>query len=206
MSKFDIDNLLNDQIDVIREIGNIGAGNATTALSKMLNCKVDMLVPKVKLLGFTEIANCLGSEEKIMASVYVNIRGDINGGIMFLQDTSSANNIIRRILGQEVKNGFDYTDIQRSALKEVGNIISASYLNSLSKMTGLKIRTSVPALSVDMIGAMLSVPAIEFGKVSDNIVLIESKFTNELEVDGYFVLFPEVESFEKILGALGVGL
>ena len=94
--------------------------------------------------------------------------------------------------------------MELSALKEVGNIITGSYLNSLSMMTNLKIYPSVPDLAVDMAEAILSVPAIEFGTMGDKILLIQTQFFDETVLDGYFILIPDVESYSKILKALGI--
>jgi len=100
----------------------------------------------------------------------------------------------------------DFTEMELSAMKEVGNIITGAYLNSLSMMTNLKIYPTPPELAVDMAGAILSVPAIEFGTVGDNILLIQSQFFDEVEIDGYFILIPDLDSYAKILGSLGMPL
>ncbi|MBQ3517316.1 MAG: chemotaxis protein CheC [Lachnospiraceae bacterium] len=201
MSRIDLDNLNQEFYDVLREIGNIGAGNATTALAQMLGCKVDMAVPQVRLLEFSEVGTIMGGEEQIMAGIYLMVEGDITGSILFLLNKESARKLIAKLMGTETV-GEDLSEIEQSALKEIGNIITASYLNSLSMLTQLVIYPSVPALSIDMAGAILSVPAIEFGTMGDKLLLIQTQFFEGL--DGYFILVPDLDSYDKILGALGM--
>ena len=93
-----------------------------------------------------------------------------------------------------------------SAMQEVGNIITGAYLNSLPTLTNLKIFPSPPALTVDMAGAILSVPAIEFGIFGDQSLMIQSKFFDEVQIDGYFILVPDMESYKKILTSLGLSV
>ncbi|MBP3421037.1 MAG: chemotaxis protein CheC [Lachnospiraceae bacterium] len=198
---------LNDSqqyFDVLREIGNIGAGNATTALAQMLQCKVDMKVPQVKLLDFQEVGAAMGGEEQIMAGVYLLVEGDITGSMMFLLEEKAAHCLVSKLMQMPMNEEGPFTEMELSALKEIGNIIVASYLNSLSVLTNMVIMPSVPDLSIDMAGAILSVPAIEFGEVGDKMLLIQTQFTDDVDLDGYFVLVPDLESYDKILTAIGM--
>ena len=102
--------------------------------------------------------------------------------------------------------GEEFSEIEQSALQEVGNIITGSYLNSLSAMTNLKIYPTIPALAVDMAGAILSVPAIEFGTMGDSILLIQTQFFDEVQLDGFFILIPDLESFGKMIRSLGISI
>ena len=188
--------------DVLKEIGNIGAGNATTALSQMMGCKVDMAVPKVNLMEFKEVGTTMGGEDQIVAGIYLVVEGDINGSIMFMQKKESARHMVSKLMGMEI-TGEDFTEMEASALKEIGNIIAGAYLNSLSTLTNLTIYPSVPELCIDMAGAILSVPAIEFGAVGDKMLLIQTDFTDEMDLSGYFILVPDESSYSKILTALG---
>ena len=190
--------------DVLKEIGNIGAGNAMTALSQMLNCKVDMQVPQVKLLEFSEMATIMGGEEQLMVGVFLGVEGDISGSIMFLVELDAAKHLIEKLMGMPVGDGDTLGEMEASAMKEVSNIITGAYLNSLSSLTNLMIYPSVPYLSIDMAGAILSVPAIQFGFAGDKILLIQSQFSDDVAIDGYFVLMPDLESYDKILHSLGI--
>ncbi|SCX08663.1 chemotaxis protein CheC [Lachnospiraceae bacterium YSD2013] len=203
MGEISLESMSEQYYDVLKEIGNIGAGNATTALAQMLQCKVDMKVPQVKLLDFNEVGAMMGGEEQIMAGIYLCVEGDITGSIMFLLRKDAAKHLVSKLMGMELP-GEDLDEIGTSALKEIGNIITGAYLNSLSSLTNLKIFPSVPDLTIDMAGAILSVPAIEFGTLGDKILLIQTQFTDDCELDGYFILVPDLESYGKILGALGI--
>lgn len=204
MADISLEKVTQNYFDVLKEIGNIGAGNAMTALSQMLGCKVDMRVPQIKLLEFHEVGELMGGEEQIMVGVFLGVEGDITGSMMFLVEKNSAKHLINKLMMGMAPDGEDFTEIELSAMKEVGNIITGAYLNSLSQLTNLKIYPTPPDLAVDMAGAILSVPAIEFGVVGDNILLIQSQFFDEVEINGYFILIPDLDSYSKILGSLGM--
>ena len=208
MSKIDLEKREDSQFDVLKEIGNIGAGNATTALATMLNIKVDMSVPNVALLPFDNISSFIGSEEQTVVGILLEIQGDIDGMMMFLFDMKSAHHLVNSLMMRDVhqdENGMaDFSEMEMSALNEIGNIVSGSYLSALSGLTGMKMVSSVPALSIDMLGALLSVPAIEFGKYGDKLLMIQSEFGEDDFVTGYFLLIPELESYDKILTSLGM--
>ena len=189
--------------DVLKEIGNIGAGNATTALAQLLNQKVDMKVPKVALLEFSEVGEAMGGEEQLMAGIYQLVEGDITGSIMFLLEEKSARTLVSSLMGTPPSEG-PFTEMELSALQEIGNIITGSYLSSLSMLTNLKIISSVPAISIDMAGAIMSVPAIEFGELGDKLLLIQTAFSDDVQLDGYFILVPDLESYDKILTSIGM--
>ncbi|MDD6627356.1 MAG: chemotaxis protein CheC [Lachnospiraceae bacterium] len=204
MGEITLEKMSDEYFDVLKEIGNIGAGNATTALAQMMQCKVDMAVPQVKLLEFKELGEIMGGEELIMAGIYLGIEGDITGSIMFLLEKQAARHLVSKLMGM-ASEGEEFTEMEFSALKEVANIITGAYLNSLSGLTNLCIYPSVPDLCVDMAGAILSVPAIEFGALGDKMLLIQTQFFDEMILDGYFILIPDLESYGKILSALGLG-
>ena len=188
----------------IWELGNIGAGNAITALSQMLQCKVDMQVPQVRLLEFSEVGEMIGGEEQIMAGVFLGVKGDITGSMMFMVEEESARHLIAKMTMGMLPPGSEFEEMGLSAMKELGNIITGAYLNSLSTMTNLSISPTPPALTVDMAGAILSVPAIQFGVYGDKILLIQSQFNDDVQLDGYFIMIPDLESYAKILTALGL--
>ena len=204
MAKIDLNNMDGVYFDVLSEIGNIGAGNATTALATLLNTKVDMHVPKVDLMEFSEIGEEMGGEETIMAGIYQMIEGDIKGSIMFLLEEKTARLLVAKLMGMEEPVDGEFTEMEISALKEIGNIITGSYLSSLSTLTNLFINASVPAISIDMCEAILSVPAIEFGELGDKMLLIKTEFTDDVKLEGYFVLVPDLDSYDKILTSIGM--
>lgn len=192
-----------EYFDVLKELGNIGAGNATTALAQMLQTKVDMKVPQVRLLNFSEVGEVLGGEEQIVVGIYLAVEGDITGSIMFILEQQAGKVLIEKLMGVSVPEE-GYNEIEISALQEIGNIISGAYLNSLSQLTNLKMLPSVPSLNIDMLNAILSVPAIEFGIIGDQMLLIQTQFTDDVDLNGYFILLPDLDSYSKILSALGL--
>ncbi len=204
-NNFGLDSIDNSYLDVLREIGNIGAGNAMTALSQMLQRKVDMQVPKADLFEFRDLGEVIGGEETVMAGVYMVVDGDIQGSMMFLLEKESARHLVNQMLGgYGDPNAEEFGEMEISVMKEMGNIMTGAYLNSLSELTNLKIYPSAPDLTVDMAGAILSVPAIEFGMLGDRILMIQTKFSDDLEVDGFFILVPDLTSYRKIMESLGM--
>lgn len=204
MGNMSLEQITETYYDVLKEIGNIGAGNAMTALSQMIQCKVDMKVPQVRLLDFNEVGNLVGGEEQIMLGVLLGVEGDITGSMMFLIGEDNAKHLIQKITMGMLPPGTEFEEMGLSAMKEVGNIITGAYLNSLSTLTNLKIYPTPPSLTVDMAGAILSVPAVQFGILGDKILMIQSQFYDEIELDGYFILIPDLESYSKILVSLGL--
>jgi len=192
-------------MDVLREIGNIGAGNATTALAKLINAKIDMKVPKVEMVDFQHLASIVGNEENLMVAVMVTLSVDVDGMMMFLMDKKSAMYLIEQMMaGSGMTIGEEFGELEFSVISEIGNIITGSYLSALASLLNMKIDMSIPYVSVDMAGAILSVPAIEFGKIGDEVLLIQTDFGDEVEVNGYFILIPDEDSYVRILKALGM--
>ncbi|EGD52886.1 CheC, inhibitor of MCP methylation [Thermoanaerobacter ethanolicus JW 200] len=203
MRNVDINRLNEMYLDILKELGNIGAGNAITALSTMIGKKVDMQVPKVKILDFQEVSDIFGSADTIIVGIYFDLDGDVKGNILFALDIKSAASLIWSLMGLEVKEEFD--ELEKSALEEIGNIMAGSYVASLSTLTSLNMKISPPAISIDMAGAILSVPAIKYGEISDKILFIETQFIEgEKLIKGDFFLIPDINSFDLILKALGV--
>lgn len=195
------------EFDVLTEIGNIGAGNATTALSQMINAKVDMFVPKVEMLAFKDLAEIIGGAETLVTGIMLTLEGDIVGSMLFILENTAAHHLVSQMMGTGGGSPADesFTEVELSALTEIGNIISGAYLTAISKLTNLHIIPTVPSLAVDMAGAILSVPAIEFGKLGDKALLIQSQFRDmDVDISGYFILIPTLESYSRILKSLGM--
>ena len=204
MPEINLDTLTDMQFDVLKEIGNIGAGNATTALSQMINMKIDMNVPKVALVPLSDISGIIGSEEMVIVGIMLGMEGDITGTMMFLLKVDSAHRIVNLLMGTDSAPDAEFGEMEYSALGERGNIIAGSYLSALSSLTGLKIVATVPAMTIDMAGAILSVPAIEYGKIGDKVLFIETQLGEDDFLNGYIVMVPEVDSYGKILTSLGI--
>lgn len=204
MDEINVERMSQEYFDVLKELGNIGAGNATTALAQMLQCKVDMKVPQVELLEFKNVGAMIGGEEHLMTGIYLGVDGDITGSIMFLMEQDTARHLVSKMMMGMESGEERFNEMELSALKEVGNIITGSYLNSLSDLTRLTIFPTIPSIATDMAGAILSVPAIEFGVYGDKILLIQTQFSDEVDLNGYFILVPDVDSYTKILSSLGI--
>lgn len=204
MSQLQLDELNALHFDVLKEIANIGAGNATTALSKMLNAKVDMKVPCIQFMEFKELAEGIGGAENLVVGILLTLDIGIDGMMMFVLERDSAEQIVNLLMGKSGKLD-EFTEMDLSALQEIGNIIAGSYLSAISAFTNMTISASVPYLSIDMAGAILSVPAIEFSKISDKALLIETEFGDkDTIINGYFILIPTLDAFSTIFSALGL--
>ncbi len=208
MGKFSFDNVNSMYFDVLKELGNIGAGNATTAIATMLNLTIDMKVPKVELMAVEDLGGAICPEEETIVGIFLEVQNDISGSMMFLMRLDSARYLVDRMMsgmgGGDPDGGF--TEMELSAMKEIGNIIAGSYLSALSTLTNLVITPSVPYIAVDMAAAILSVPAIQFGQFGDNALLIETEFGDDVMMEGYFILLPDEGSYDKILTSLGISL
>ena len=190
--------------DVLKEIGNIGAGNATTAIANMLGLRIDMSVPEVAFLPVEELGSAIGAEDEIIVGIMLGVEGDIDGSMMFLMDMQSAHLIVNKLMMRPDDYCEPFDEMDLSAIKEIGNIIAGSYLSALSGLTNLTIVPSVPFVAVDMAAAILSVPAVQFGIFGDNALMINTEFSDDLGIRGHFILMPEEDSYAKILTALGI--
>ncbi|MBQ7147115.1 MAG: chemotaxis protein CheC [Pseudobutyrivibrio sp.] len=190
--------------DVLKEIGNIGAGNATTAIANMLGLRIDMSVPEVAFLPVEELGGAIGAEDEIIVGIMLGVEEDIDGSMMFLMDMASAHHIVNKLMMRPDDYSEPFDEMDLSAIKEVGNIIAGSYLSALSGLTNLTIAPSVPFVAVDMAAAILSVPAVQFGIFGDNALMINTEFSDDLGIKGHFILMPEEDSYAKILSALGI--
>ncbi len=200
------ENLSTVKVDVLKEIASIGSGNAVSSLAKMLNLKISMHVPSVAFIDFKDLADTIGGPEQIIVGVLVNLSGDINGIMMFVMTLESAKFMVKTLLKRNSGGEF-FDEFELSAISEIGNILTSSYLASLAGFTKKFFKPSVPYTSIDMANAILSVPAIEFGKIADNVLLIESVFITNTPgetVSGFFLLIPDMPSINTIFQALGV--
>lgn len=192
-------------MDIIKELGNVGSGNALVSLSKLINMRVEMQVPKINLLEYNQVAELMGGADKPVIGILLDITGDIKGSIMFILEEEHAFSLLSILRKKDVKAITELAEMDISALKEVGNILTGSYLSALAKLCKLDIMPSVPHFVYDMAGAILSIPAIEFGGLSDSILYIETMFAEgKNNVVGKFFLIPDWSSYDVLLESLGV--
>ncbi len=193
------------KMDVLKEVGNIGAGNAATALSRLLDKPVDMNVPTVRLIPFEQIADRIGGFEKVVIAVFLRVEGDAPGNMFFIIEEGSARKLLNSLLSIDTQSETGYTEMEFSALAEIGNILAGSYLSSLADFTQLSMSPTVPAITIDMAGAILSYGLEQYGEMGDSALLIDTTFLEgQEELEGHFFLIPDPESFDKIFSALGV--
>lgn len=194
-------------IDVLREIGNIASGNAATSLAAMTDLPIDMAVPKVNILSVERAATLLGGPENVKVGILTKFDGDIKGIMMFLMEQKFTVEIVKTMLGIEISFNEPLGEMEVSVIAEIGNILIASYVNAIASMTGLYINISVPAVSVDMVGALLSVPPLEITPISDEIIFVEGVLidTNK-QVSSNILLVPNMDSLNIIMTRLGIDI
>ncbi len=193
------------QIDVLREVGNIGSGNATTALSSMVGKMIDIEVPNVEVLGFNEAIEAVGGPEKVIAGVLIRINGDVDGMIMFLFEQNLIALISETFFGAAPENITALNEAELSALTEMGNIMAGSYVNAISQLAGLTIDVEPPMMTIDMLGAIMSVPAIEMGEMGDKLLFIDNNMIiDSTSIQSKMLLLPTIDSLDHLLGKLGV--
>ncbi len=197
---------LNDmEIDTLREIGSIGTGNAATSLSQMLGCEVRITLPEVRIMGYNEAIDWIGGPEAITAGVLVGISGELNGIMLSVQPLEFVNLIMNHMLDKQLTSYEEMEDLERSALIEIGNIMISTFINALSGLANISVEMSVPSMTVDMQGAILTVPMAEYGGQTDYLMTIGSNFMiDNHEVPCRLLLSPDVRSLNYLLRKLGV--
>ena len=206
MENLTLEDVNNMYLDVLKELGNIGAGNATTAIANMLGMKIDMNVPNIRLIEVSDLGQAIGAEEEVVIGIFLEVQQDVEGSMMFMLDIPSARYLVNKLMMTNVSPEVPFGEMELSALKEIGNIIAGSYLSAMSSLTNLVIVPSIPYIAVDMAASILSVPAIEFGRFGDNALLIQTEICADVAINGYFILMPEQDSYVKILSSLGISI
>lgn len=202
----DFSNLSALQLDALKEIGNIGSGNAANALSLMLNKKIDITIPQIKIIPLEKVPDTLGGPENIVVGILLRVEGSAPGSVMFLLPEKQALDLVDMLMAREKGTSHHFGELEQSALKEVGNILTASYLNALDNFTRLSLSPSVPAIAKDMLGSIISIVLAEIGQFSDYALLIETEFIDgEDGINSQFFLVPEPDSLSIILESLGIG-
>lgn len=192
-------------IDCLKEIGNIGSGNAASALSAMLSKPVTMHVPDVRVLDYQAAIDEVGGPEKIITGILVTFKGDIKGMIMFLLEDAFAKIVVNTFMGKDNIDVLMMDEADFSAVTEMGNIMGGSYLNALAALAGFTVSMDVPSMKVDMMGAIMNVPMIEFSEVGDKVLFIDDGFIIDgVSINSSIILIPEMESLDILMKKLGV--
>lgn len=193
------------KMDMLKEMGSIGGGNAATALSSMLSAKVNMTLPRAEILEFNDALARLGDPEVVVAAVLVEMTGEIQGIMLFIIPEEFADDVIFRMLGKTRISLLTLDELELSVLTEIGNIVISSYVTALSSLTGVNVEMSVPQHTVNMLGGIMSLPMAMMGQHSDKIMMV----TGEFQIDGKamnsgMLLMPDVESLNILMKKLGV--
>jgi chemotaxis protein CheC len=191
------------QLDALREVGNIGSGNAAVALSTMVDKKVLLSVPRASLVPLVKVSDLVGGAETPVVGIYLHISGDASGSMLLLLEEHSAEQLAH-LMCSPTDIG-ELTTVEQSALQETGSILAGSYLNALSQMTSILLKPSVPGFAMDMAGAIIDFILVEISQSEDYVLVIETEFDiMDRKIRGHLVLFPDLGSLDIILGRLGV--
>ncbi len=191
--------------DLMREIGSIGTGNASTALSALLNTKIEMIPPEVRILSLQDVSSVLGFPEDEVMAILSKMSGNVNGIILVVFHLNSIDTIVKTMVDKNITKFSDLDEMDYSIVTEVGNILISSYVNAISAMTEFDIELSVPVCTIDMVGGIMNVPMAEVGFDVDSIMLVSGKCNIEDEYhDMNVMMVPNVESLDAIMKKIGI--
>ena len=192
------------QKDALVEIGNICAGNAATALSQLLKKRINIIVPRILLLPIEQVPSAVGGNNNLVAGLVVRVLGDLPSTIVFIFSQRDALALASLMTGKPIGDGRVIGDLERSALKEIGLILTNAYLVALGSFVGMGFVPTVPELIVDMAGAIIDYILIELSCKSEFALLIDSEFTEPTaSIKGHFFIIPNPEGLEVILKSIG---
>jgi chemotaxis protein CheC len=201
----DIRDLKELQLDALREIENIGAGHAATALSQMTNRRIMITVPRITVARLEDVAGLLGDPQQVVAAVLLHMLGDLTGRTLLVFPERAALRLCDLLLNRPTGKTVQFGNLEQSSLKEAGNILCGAYMNALSQFMGMLLLPSVPTLAVDLSAAVLTSTYLEFGGERDYVFCVETEFQFAVEGEalrGYFLLVPDFASLRAILQAV----
>jgi chemotaxis protein CheC len=190
------------QLDALKEVGNIGSGNAATALSQMINRRIDMSLPEIRILPFEEMIKKIGSQDEVVVAILLKVFGGAPGNLLLVLDNQKS-----QVFSDMFLKGFTNVseEMRMSVFQEVGNIMANSYINAIAKLTNLNLVSSVPSIAVDMLTSILTISFIDAEQFSDHVLAFDTKFTeNDQEIGAHFFYIPKPGSLSKILANLGL--
>jgi chemotaxis protein CheC len=195
---------LNDvYIDALKEIGNIGAGNAATSLGVLLDEDVWISTPSVRIEEFDDVVRSLGGSEEMCVAVLVNFSGEANGVVLFILSVEDAKDITSILSPGEAHDGDSLSELSLSAIKELGNILGSSYIGSIASLTGMSVDLSIPHVAVDMAGAILALPVAEYGAADSKVMFIEESLgAKERRFHSHVIMFTDIGTLSDILSRL----
>ncbi len=202
----DVVELKQHQIDALRELGNIGSGNAATALAQFLNRKIDMAVPQAKIVPMAQVPSVAGGAEERIIGIFLKVLGNISGNFLLVIPEKTGFRLLDLLIpATEARKVGQLGDLERSCLREIGNILAGAFLNALSCITQTPMLNSLPSLAYDMAGALIDSVVAEHSSVSEHVLMIETSFIDDHEdLRIHIFLLPAPESLNKLLELLGV--
>ena len=201
----DIRNLKPNQLDALREVANIGAGHAATALSQMTGGTIMISVPTINIARLEEVPPQVSGPEEPVAAVLMHMLGDLTGRTLLVFPQRVAVRLAELMLHRPPGTSKELGPLEQSAIKEAGNILSGAYMNALSDFMGLMLLPSPPSLAIDMTSAVLTTAYLQFGTDNDFVFCVESEFQIQdsgEQLRGFFLLLPDVASLHAILRAI----
>lgn len=194
------------QLDALREVANIGAGHAATALSQMTHRRIWVNAPRIQVVRAEDVGELTGHADEVIAAVAMQMLGDLAGRTIQVFPAATAQRLAGILLNRESIDFPDgFGELEQSALKEAGNILGSAYLNALSDFLGLLLLTSVPGLAIDLAAAVLTGGSIGILSDSDHLICIDTVFRMDEESDelrGHFLLIPDPDSLQVILRSI----
>lgn len=189
--------------DMLKEMNNIASSHAITSLSKILNLPINLEVSKVRLEDITRLQELLGDPEEVIAGMMVNIEGGLNGMLLLALETEGAINYVNKVVNGNYKELYDFDEMAVSALCETGNILAGTFLSTIYDITNVDLDTSIPQIAIDMAGAILSYPAMQFINEDDRLLIVQTKFRDtETLVAGSYLLIIDNEAFDSLINNL----
>jgi chemotaxis protein CheC len=198
--------LNHEQEDALQELCNIGMGHATTALAQLMGKTIYFDIPKVTQVKISRVPGLMGGAEKVVVGIFMRFTGPISGNILLLFPKKSAL-LLREILTGDKSKQLVFDEYHTSLLKEVGNIVTGSYLSVMEGLLKMRLVQSVPWFAFDLASAIIDPILIQLGKDSDSTVVVECEFfvREAKELKGKFYLLPDSSSVKLMLEAVGMG-
>lgn len=199
------------QLDALREIGNIGAGNAATSLSQLVNKSINLVVPSVNIVSYDDMMEFVGGPEETVVAVLFRVEGDLPCTVIFIMTVEEAQNLVKSLIGDSYEFSSDEDVLSHqmsiSALEEVGNIVTGSYISALSDFINMPLKPSIPHLGIDMAAAVLTYGLVEASQASDYAIIINTKMNSDEinnQIKGHFFLLPDPGAIEVLFKSLGI--
>lgn len=203
----DVRDLKAIQLDALREVANIGAGHAATALSQMTDRRIMISVPEINVTRLEDVPEILGAADQVVTAVLMHMLGDLTGRTLLVLPEADALMLCDLLIKKDVGTTTEFGMLEESSIKEAGNILGGAYMNALSDFMSMMLLPSVPSLEIDLAGAVLTSTLLDFGKDHDWVLCVETEFQfrdAEQSLLGHFLLLPDVPSLKAIFDAIRV--